>query len=232
VIGLEVPRWLDALVGMQLGAGLFLGGFALVGWFILHVGGPSVDRAEAQLAREQAGAERYGWLPGADTDGMLATAGYQCLGHRGDLRRIMVGEHQGRRIRMAEFRYLTREKLPSTSVNHLIAIELPVRLPDLVVSLDVLFDPMYRFDAESGAFNDKYTVACDNQRFCSAMVHPRMMQWLLAHELSFRISGNLLVTYSRTPWTVRQALATLPVLSGIADLIPRFVLEDFGQAIR
>ncbi|WP_433004052.1 hypothetical protein [Kribbella sp. CA-294648] len=232
MIGLEVPRWLDALVGMQIGAGIFLGGFALLGWFILHVGGPSVDRAKAQLAREQADAGRHGWLPGADPDGTLATAGYRCFGHHGDLRRIMVSEHLGRRIRMADFLYVKREKLPSTSTNHLIAIELPVRLPDLVVSLDDLFDPMYRFDAESAAFNDKYFVACDDQRFCSAMVHPRMMEWLLAHELSFRISGNLLVTYSPTPWTLRQAFATLPVLSGIADLIPRFVLEDFGQAIR
>lgn len=232
MIGLEVPRWLDALVGMQVGAGLFLGGFVLFGWIILLVGGPSVDRARARLDREQAGAERYGWLPGTDTDGMLATAGSRCFGRNGDLRRIMVGEYQGRRIRMAELVYLKREKLPSKSVNHLIAIELPVRLPDLVVSLDVLFEPMYRFEAESGAFNDKYFVACDDQRFCSAMVHPRMMEYLLAHELNFRISGNLLVTYSPTPWTVRQAHATLPVLSGVADLIPRFVLKDFGQAIR
>ena len=109
MIGLEVPRWLDALVGMQIGAGLFLGGFALLGWFILHVGGPSLARSEARLAREQAGAELYGWLPAADSDGMLATAGYQCLRRHGDLRRIMVGEHRGRRIRMAEFLYVKGE---------------------------------------------------------------------------------------------------------------------------
>jgi hypothetical protein len=201
VIGFDVPRWLDALVGFQVGAGLFLAWLAFVGWLIVRVGGPWVARSGARLAREQAGAEKYGWLRGTDPDGLLATAGSRCFGHNGKLRRIMVGEYDGRRIRMAEFLYVARSKLPTTSINHLIAIELPVQLPELVVSRQPLLEPtLFPFDGESGAFNRQYYVAGADHRYTSAMVHPRMMEWLLAHELSFRICGNLLVAYSSAAW--------------------------------
>jgi len=233
VIGFDVPRWLDALVGLQVGAGFFLGWIAFLGWLILRIGGPWVARSEARLARDRAGAERYGWRPAADTDGMLAAAGYRCFGHSGEVSQVLAGDYEGRPIRIAEFRYIGRSKIPTTNVTHLIAIELPVRLPELVVSHQTVLDPtLLSFAGESGAFNRLYYVASPDHRYSSAVMHPRMMEWLLAHELDFRISGPLLVAYSPTPWTVRQTLATLPVLSGVAGLIPPFVLDDFGRPLR
>lgn len=233
MIGLALPGWLDALLGLQVGVGLFLGFAAFVGWLIARVGGPWVARSEARLARLQAGAERYGWLPGADTDGMLTAAGGRCF-REGKVRRVLVGEHEGRRIRMAEFLYITWTKsIPTTNVTNLVAIELPVHLPELVISHQFLTDPaLPNFDTESGAFNREYSVASPDHRYSSAMMHPRMMEWLLAHPgISFRIFGNLLVAYSPTPWTVPQTLTTLPVLNGVANLIPPFVLKDFAQAM-
>lgn len=223
--------WLEALLEFLLGIGLFIGFAVFVGWLIGCLGGPWVARSEARLARLQAGAERYGWLPSADTDGLLTAAGCRCF-REGTLRRVLVGEYEGRRIRMAEFLYTTWTKsLPTTHVTNLVAIEVPVHLPELVVSHQRLTDPgLLNFDGESGAFNREYSVASPDHRYSSAMMHPRMMEWLLAHpDVSFRIFGNLVVAYSPTPWTVPHTLATLPVLSGVVDLIPPFVLTDFGH---
>jgi len=210
---------------------MFLGGCCFLGWLILLVGGPGLARSEAQLARLRAGAERYGWLPGADTDGMLAAAGGRCF-EDGEVRQVLVGEYEGRRIRIAEFVYITWSKsLPTTNVTNLVAIELPVHLPEIVVSHQQVLEPtLLSFQGESGAFNREYSVASPDHRYSSAMMHPRMMEWILAHPgVSFRVFGNLIVAYSPTPWTVPQTLTTLPVLTGIVDLIPRFVLDDYAQ---
>lgn len=233
MIGLALPGWLEAVLELLLGLALFVGFAAFVGWLIASVGGPWVDRSAARLARNQARADRYGWQPGIDTDGRLASAGGRCFGHDGRVRRVLIGEYQGRQIRMAEFLYSVRSRyLPTTWVNHLVAIELPVHLPELVVSRQPVAEPgLLSYEGESWSFNRQYSVAGPDDRYSSAMVHPRMMEWLLARpELSFRIVGNLLVAYSPTPWTVPQTLATLPALNGVAELIPPFVLDDFGQA--
>ncbi|TCC01857.1 hypothetical protein [Kribbella soli] len=247
MLPVALPGWLDAVVGLLTGFGLFIGFAALVGWLIARIGGPWVDRGKAKLAREQAGAERYGWHPGTDADGQLHAAGCRIFAPDGHLRRILVGEYQGRPIRMAEFVHTTRGRyLPTTWVNHLIAIELPVRLPDLAVGPDLVIGPgpvvgdgaavepgMERVEVESEAFNQRFRAAGVDARYVSAVLHPRMMEWLLDRPpVNFWVSGNLLVAYAAKPWTVPQTLTVLPVLSGVADLIPPFVLADYGRQVR
>ena len=240
-----MPGWLDAVVGLLTGFGLFIGFAALVGWLIARIGGPWVDRGKAKLAKEQAGAERYGWLPGTDVDGQLLAAGCRIFAPDGHLRRILVAEYQGRPIRMAEFVYTEGGRLPSTSVNHLVAIELPVRLPELAVGHDLdiraesvlderaAVEPrMARVEVESEAFNRQFRASALDARYASAVLHPRMMEWLLNQPpLNLWISGSLVVAYAAKPWTVPQTLTALPVLSGVADLIPPFVLSDYGQPV-
>lgn len=240
MLPVALPGWLDAVVGLLTGFGLFIGFAALVGWLIARIGGPWVDRGKAKLAREQAGAERYGWLPGTDVDGQLHAAGCRIFAPDGHLRRILVGEYQGRPIRMAEFVHTTRGRyLPTTWVNHLVAIELPVGLPDLAVGPEPFFDAgavepgVARVDVESDAFNQRFRVTGADPRYLSAMLHPRMMEWLLDQPpVEFRVSGNLIVAFAVKPWTVPQTLTALPVLSGVVDLIPPFVLADYGREVR
>ncbi|NIK61901.1 DUF3137 domain-containing protein [Kribbella shirazensis] len=241
MLAVSVPRWLHAWAGLQVGFAVFIGFAVLFGWLIARVGGPWVDRAQARLAREQAGAERYGWRPGTDADGQLHAAGCRIFAPDGQLRRILVGEYQGRRIRMAEFVHTTRGRyLPTTWVNHLVAIELPVRLPELaigpasVVGDGAVVEPgTSRVEVESEDFNRRFRVVGADDRYALAMLHPRMMEWLLARPpVNLRVSGNLVVAFAAKPWTVPQALAALPVLSGVVDLIPPFVLADYGRQVR
>ncbi|GAA1674095.1 hypothetical protein GCM10009745_16430 [Kribbella yunnanensis] len=234
---LDVPTWLDALVGMQMGAAVFIGFVALVGWVFAKLVSPSLDREAAKLARLQAGAERYGWQPGEDIGGRLAAAGARCFEDDGELRRLLVGEYEGRRIEMAEFVTVEGGKLPTTVVNNLVAIELPAGLPELRISHDQVTPPslpplepvLQTSDTESDAFNQRYFAASLDPRYTSAMLHPRMIEWILAHPpQDLRLVGNLLVAYTPKPWTVPHTLATVPLLSGIVDRIPPFVLKDFG----
>ncbi|ADB29557.1 hypothetical protein Kfla_0434 [Kribbella flavida DSM 17836] len=224
-------KWLGPVLEVLLGFALFFGWMAFLGWLLLKLFGPWLERSKARLARDQAGAERYGWTPGTDADGLLASAGRVTSGHDGSVRRVLVGDYQGRPIRMAEFVYSVRSRyLPTTYVRHLVAVELPVRLPDLMVRRQAIGEPGRRtFDAESGAFNRQYDVSGPDDRYVSAVMHPRMMEWLLAHPgLELCIHGNLVLAFADTPWTVPTTLRALPVLDGVADRIPRFVLSDYG----
>jgi hypothetical protein len=237
-----VPQWLEATGGILMGLALLAGALVLAVWVVARMGGPWVDRGKAKLARDQAGAAQYGWYPGADPDGQLQAAGTAIFSADGYLRGILAGAYEGRPVRMAEFVYLTRGKyLRTTWVNHLIAIELPVGLPDLVVmaegvtrnlgplAADLVMQPL---EGESEAFNRRFRALGADARYGSAVLHPRMMQWLLDHPLNLRISGNLVLAYDDEPWTVARTQAALPVLSGVVDLIPPFVLADYGQPVR
>ncbi|MEU8226490.1 hypothetical protein [Kribbella sp. NPDC048915] len=237
-----MPRWLEAWGGLQTGFALFIGGLVVVGWLTARIGGPWVDRGKAKLSRDQAGAERYGWHSSTDADGQLQAAGTSIFSSDGHVRGVLAGEYGGRPVRMAEFVYITRGKyLRTTWVNHLIAIELPVRLPGLVVmadgvtrnlgalAADLVMEPV---EGESEAFNRRFRAVGADARYGSAVLHPRMMQWLLDHPVNLRISGNLVLVYDDEPWTVARTLAALPVLSGVVDLIPPFVLADYGQPVR
>ncbi|NOL40356.1 DUF3137 domain-containing protein [Kribbella sandramycini] len=218
-------------MGIQAGLALMIGWLWLFGWLLIHVVGPLVDKDKAQLKRDQAGAERYGWQRGVDTDAMLGSAAAASLRHSGRLRRMLVGQHEGRPIRMAEYTYSSGGKLPTKVVNHVVAVELPVLLPDLVVGERGQFElPLARFESESEAFNRAFDVYSADQRYSSAVLHPRMMEFLLANPgLRFRIFGPLIVIAAPAPWTVPGTLAVLPVLHGIAERIPPFVLQDFGR---
>ncbi|MFK4085406.1 hypothetical protein ACI2LF_14930 [Kribbella sp. NPDC020789] len=239
MLAVDVPTWLDALVGMQMGAALFLGFVAATGWLIARLASPWLNRDAAKLARLQAGAERYGWLPGEDTDGRLAAAGARCVGDVGTLRRLLVGEYEGRRILMGEFRTVEGGKLPTEVITNLVAIELPTHLPELRISHDRVAAPalpplepvLETTDTESDAFNQRSFVASLDPRYSSAMLHPRVIEWLLAHPpQDLLVLGNLLVAYTRGPWTVPHTLATVPLLSGFVDRIPPYVLKDFAPA--
>lgn len=244
MLALAVPRWLEAVGGILLGMALFIGWIVVLGLLIARVGGPWVDRAKAKLAREQTGAERYDWLPGADADGQLLAAGRRIFAPDGSLRRILVGEYQSRPIRMAEFVHTGEGFPPTTWVNYLVAIELPVGLPELAVGpelvigsgsvLDDTAGPRMEWvETESEAFNRRFRAAGVDARYVSAVLHPRMMEWLLGQPpLNIWFSGNLIVAYAAGPWTVPQTLTALPVLSGVVDLIPPFVLSDYGQPAR
>ncbi len=219
-----------------MGVALVVGIILAVGWLIARLATPWLDRDAARLARLQAGAERYGWLPGEDADGRLAAVGARCFEDDGTLRRLLVGSYEGRRIQMAEF--VTMDS-GTTTVNNLVAMELPVGLPELRISHDQVMPPalpplepvLQMSDTESDAFNQRYFAASLDPRYTSAMLHPRMIEWLLAHPpQDLRLVGNLLVAYTPKPWTVPHTLATVPLLSGIVDRIPPFVLKDFGDS--
>jgi len=92
----------------------------------------------------------------------------------------------------------------STSTYHwsVVSVDLPAALPPVEVGDEGLLDSFglggVRF--ESTAFNDRFRVSCDDPRYASALVHPRMMGLMLARQ---RGSPGYAVTSSSTSRNAR-----------------------------
>ncbi|TWD78994.1 hypothetical protein FB561_0042 [Kribbella amoyensis] len=114
---------------------------------------------------------------------------------------------------------------------HLVSIRLPAPLPPLAVVAD---NPIARglgvpdLELESAEFNEAFWVNCEDARYASAVLQPRLMEWMLAHRsLQWRIEGSLLVTWGPGHWTVGGVTSAVVGLNGVRDRIPAFVLADY-----
>ena len=97
------------------------------------------------------------------------------------------------------------------------------RLVDIAVP-DIAF--------ESEAFNRAFTVRCHDRAFASALVDPRMMEWLqsLGHRWSFEIDGRWILGYRDQvlPWEIEAVLETVETF---IRRIPRAVTSLYPEAI-
>jgi hypothetical protein len=85
---------------------------------------------------------------------------------------------------------------------------------------------------ESKAFNDAFRITCADNRYASAVLHPRMMEWMLFNPgLRWQVAGNALVSWGSGLWTLPDVLARLEAMNGVIDRIPPFVLRDYGQPV-
>ncbi|MFK4087057.1 hypothetical protein ACI2LF_23315 [Kribbella sp. NPDC020789] len=180
-----------------------------------------------QRAQEMAG---YGWYL-APANPWLAevAAGIYTRGRPGEM---FAGEYGGRGMCALDYFYTTSNGKTSQTHNvHLVALNLPSALPPLTVSHDSALKRAFGNDIEleSQAFNDAFRVSCPDQRFASAVLHPRMMEWMLATPgLEWQVAGNALVSWGYGGFTAPDVQARLAAMAGVAERIPPFVFRDYG----
>jgi len=79
-------------------------------------------------------------------------------------------------------------------------------------------------DMESEDFNRSFTVSCPDRKFASDVLHPQMMEFLLAHrQLGWRFEQDSMLVIAQGKRTPEQIDATLTVMDGITDRVPEFV---------
>jgi hypothetical protein len=149
---------------------------------------------------------------------------------------MAAGPHRGREICCLDYEYTTTSGDTTTTHRvHLVALNLPGALPPIAVSGE---SRLLRFlagrdlELENRLFNDTFRISCADDRYASAVLHPRMMHLLMMNNwLDWRIEGNALVSWAAGPWLAAEAVARLDLLCRIADLIPNFVHRDYGHPV-
>ncbi|MFC9690144.1 hypothetical protein ACFTSF_16480 [Kribbella sp. NPDC056951] len=181
-------------------------------------------RRRVALAYRAAIVARLGWSL-APPDPWLVTVATR-LGVPGQPARMFTGDFDGRRLFVIDFELTPTD---GEGLAHLIGLTLPGKLPPLTVSPDVRLERLLGQDIEleSQAFNDTFRVQGYSGRFASAVLQPRLMEWMLHNSrLRWHIAGNILVTWELFELTMPEVMARLETMAGVIDRIPRFVFRD------
>jgi hypothetical protein len=119
--------------------------------------------------------------------------------------------------------------------------DLPVVLPPMSI-YPPLFDdegeqrdwfPGRPFLSESADFNDRWKVRGGDPRYVSAVLSPRVMDWLLRDDLTdmvICVDGAAIVISYPGPLAAESILPRTAILRDLARRIPQHVLNDFGTA--
>ncbi|GAA1586791.1 MULTISPECIES: DUF3137 domain-containing protein [Kribbella] len=178
-----------------------------------------------------------GWYPVMPNQWLLQVAeGLFPQGSPGDLGETYAGEYYGRGLCVLDYNYVVSNgKTQSTRTANLVALTLPVALPPVTVMRETGLRRMFRghdLQLENEQFNERFRVECTDDRYGSAVMHPRMMEAVLANPgLEWQIAGNAFISWSHGGFTVPDVYARLQAMTQLIDLIPPFVLRDYGGPV-
>jgi hypothetical protein len=184
------------------------------------------------------GAAQLGWYLAPPSPWLVEVAAG--LFQRGKAGEMLTGAFRDRGVCVLDYSYTTTSSNGQGQTNstthdcHLVALSLPVALPPLTLDAESKLARLARRDLEleSKAFNDAFRITCADNRYASAVLHPRMMEWMLLNPgLRWQLAGNALVSWGDGLWTLPDVLARLEAMNGVIDRIPPFVLRDYGQPV-
>jgi hypothetical protein len=166
---------------------------------------------------------------------------FQTGDHR-RVRNVLSGTHQGRQVVAFDYSYQTHttNKGRRTTTTHkygVVVMRLPGALPRLEVTREGLFGGAVanalgfgdlRFESEQ--FNRSFHVLADDERFGHAVIHPQMMEMLLAQaEVGWRIEGDSLIGWDAGPHSPTEVMNRLQLLQLVTANIPPYVWRDYAD---
>jgi hypothetical protein len=85
---------------------------------------------------------------------------------------------------------------------------------------------------ESEEFSKRFHVMSDNRKFASDMLHPRMMEHLLAHPgWGIEVAGPVVIIHNGRQWKPADYRQAFETLTGFLELVPRFVWKERGERL-
>ena len=148
---------------------------------------------------------------------------------------VLYGKHDGRDLVSFDYEYKTQTsngKQTTTTVHRfsVLGLSMGVAMRPLSVDPENFLDRFVGrltgndIDMESEEFNRTFTVSCPDRKFASDVLHPQMMEFLLAHrQLGWRFEQDSLLVIAQGRRAPGQIDATLAVMDGITDRVPDFV---------
>ncbi|WP_329002845.1 hypothetical protein OHA18_06590 [Kribbella sp. NBC_00709] len=193
----------------------------------------SVRRRRAAAMRRATEVAAVGWVQVPPNPWLLQVAA-NLVPASGDPGTTYAGEFRGRGLCVFDYTYVTSNgKTQQRHVVHLVALSLPVSLPPFTLMHETGLRWAFRgrdLELENQDFNDRFRIECPDDRYASAVMHPRMMERVLRNPgLEWLIAGNACVSWGRDGFEVPDVLARAEAMTQLIDLIPSFVLRDYGQ---
>ncbi|MFI7068244.1 hypothetical protein ACIBL3_45175 [Kribbella sp. NPDC050124] len=189
-------------------------------------------KGSAALRRRAAEAAQSGWVLAPPNPWLMDVAAR--LFTYGEPGEMFAGQFRGRGMCVLDYVFSTAGANGQVQrrIVHVVALNLPVPLPPLTLTKErVLGGGDQEF--ENQAFNDRFQVDCADDRFASAVLTPRMMEWMLFNGgLEWQVAGNALVSWGDNRFVVRDVLARLEAMEGVIERIPPQVFRDYAPPAR
>lgn len=224
---------------------VIFGGFLLL---VVLVAVLSYQAAKRRREAFAALAAARGWSYTERDDRWTGTFGGSPFnsGHNRQASNILRGEHDTRGFVAFDYVYYTTETstdsnghTSSREVAHrysVVALEVGATFPALAVSPEGMFSRMVGrltnrdIELESEEFNRAFTVTCPDRKFASDVLHPRMMEFLLAHrDSSFRFEGVWVLSIEKGRADIERVLPRLAHLDTVVDNVPEFVWRQVRE---
>ena len=151
---------------------------------------------------------------------------------------VMVGRWGDRPAVSFTYTYVTGSgKSQTTHRFHVLALPLPAFLPSLELTpegfgsklLTALGAEDIQFESED--FNRAWRVAAASPKFAHDVVHPRLMERLLAPDAvgsRLHITGTDILSWAGGPTSTARIPQRLALLQAVIDSVPRYVWQDHG----
>jgi hypothetical protein len=158
------------------------------------------------------------------------------------VKNVLTGAFHGRQIVAFDYSYQTHttdgkgRRHTTTHKFGVVVMQLPGPLPRLEVTHEGIFGGAFAkalgfadLQFESEQFNRAFRVKADDQRFGHAVIHPQMMEMLLARgEIGWRFEGNSLVGWDSGPHAPVEVMNRLLLLQQVVDQVPPYVWRDYA----
>ena len=170
----------------------------------------------------------------------LRYSAFDCL-NRGDSRyayNVMKGAIAGRVFTGCDYHYATGSGKHRHHYNFsLVIVKSPILLEKLFIRPENIFDKFTELvgfndiDFESAEFSKKFYVKAPNKKWAYDIIHPRMMEYLLASPV-FTIQFDFLsvIVYRDRLFSPAEFTSSVEFINGFFDLIPDYVIQN--QKIR
>ena len=167
------------------------------------------------------------------------------LGHDRRAENVLTGAFESRTFAAFDYSYRTTETSTDSdghTTTHeethnfsVAAVDVGVVCPNLHVSPEGFFGRAigkltnHDIQLESEEFNRAFTVHCEDRKFASDVLHPRLMEALLTfRDIEWRFDRSWIVTVSSGGHNPAEVDRALTSISSVVDAIPDFVWEDHG----
>jgi hypothetical protein len=188
-------------------------------------------RARARQLRRFSQVLSVGWYPIPPNPWLVQVAANLFVD--GEPGESYAGVYDGRELCVLDYTFVTGGgKAARRHQVNLVALTLPVALPPITVLREDGLRWMFRgndLELENQQFNERFRVECLDDRYGSAVMHPRMMECQLRNPgLEWQIAGNAFIAWTHESFVVPDVFARLDVMTRLIDLLPPFVLQDYG----
>jgi len=225
---------------------LLFGGFLVL---VVAIGVLGYLAAKKRVAEFQTLAAQRGWIHvERDDRWVVAFDGAPFgLGHNRQARNVLRGTWSGRPFIAFDYVYYTTETSTDAEghTSHreqshsygVVAVESGAPFPALEVTPEGFFTRMLGrltnrdIELESEDFNRAFTVTCPDRKFASDVLHPRTMEFLLAHrEAAFRFDRRHVLVVRPGQASILEIEARLSLADELLDQVPEFVWREARRA--